>query len=62
MTGGDIGKIENGRLKPYDSQLRKLARALKWPAADAPQLMDETPTQDVSAVDAQDAPNAVASS
>ena len=28
MTPADVGKIECGRLRPYDSQLRKLARAL----------------------------------
>jgi transcriptional regulator with XRE-family HTH domain len=28
MSGGDIGKIENGRMVPYESQLTKLARAL----------------------------------
>lgn len=28
MAGADIGKIESGRLRPYDSQLEKLAIAL----------------------------------
>jgi len=40
MAGGDISKIESGRLRPYDTQLRKLARALGWPLDDAQRLLD----------------------
>lgn len=29
MSPSDVGKIEAGRLTPYDSQLRKLASALR---------------------------------
>ncbi len=43
MTPGDVGKIEAGRLIPYDSQLRKLARALGVPADQAAAL--GTPVQ-----------------
>jgi ribosome-binding protein aMBF1 (putative translation factor) len=32
MSPGEVGKIEAGRLIPYDSQRRKLARALGIPA------------------------------
>ena len=41
MTAGDVGKIEAGRLVPYESQLKKLARALGTPTADARRLLDE---------------------
>jgi ribosome-binding protein aMBF1 (putative translation factor) len=34
-TPSDIGKIEAGRLIPYPSQLRKIARALGISAAEA---------------------------
>lgn len=49
MAAGDVGRIEAGRLRPYNSQLRKLARALGWPIDDAQRLLDvaetvETPT------------------
>jgi len=40
MTPADVGRIESGRLKPYDSQLRKLARALGVSAAEADHLLD----------------------
>ncbi len=40
MAAGDLGRIESGRLRPYDSQLRKLAKALGWPIADAQRLLD----------------------
>jgi len=36
-----IGLIESGRLQPYESQLLKLARALKVPARLAATLMEE---------------------
>ena len=38
MAAGDVGKIEAQRLQPYDSQLRKLARALGIPADAASDL------------------------
>jgi ribosome-binding protein aMBF1 (putative translation factor) len=41
MAAGDVGRIEAGRLLPYESQLKKLARALGWPAAGANQLLDQ---------------------
>jgi ribosome-binding protein aMBF1 (putative translation factor) len=40
MTPADVGKIEAGRLVPYDSQLRKLARALGIDAARAHTLLE----------------------
>lgn len=40
MAEGDIGKIESGRLVPYDTQLRRLARALGVPVAEAASLLD----------------------
>jgi ribosome-binding protein aMBF1 (putative translation factor) len=39
MTAADVGKIEAGRLLPYDSQLRKLARALGVRADEARRLL-----------------------
>jgi ribosome-binding protein aMBF1 (putative translation factor) len=44
MANGDVGKIEAGRLQPYQSQLRKLARALGWPADDAQKLLEVAET------------------
>jgi ribosome-binding protein aMBF1 (putative translation factor) len=32
MSPGEVGKIEAGRLQPYESQRQKLARALRIPA------------------------------
>jgi hypothetical protein len=40
MAAGDVGRIEAGRLRPYDGQLKKLARALGWPIDDAQRLLD----------------------
>ncbi len=39
MAAADVGKIEAGRLVPYESQLRKLARALRVPQSEAPGLI-----------------------
>lgn len=39
MQAGDVGRIESGRLVPYDSQLRKLARALGVAVAEAQRLL-----------------------
>jgi transcriptional regulator with XRE-family HTH domain len=41
MVASDVGKIESGRLRPYPSQLRKLARALQVPAEHAETLLKE---------------------
>jgi hypothetical protein len=41
MAAGDVGKIEAGRLQPYESQLQKIARALGVPAANAETLLAE---------------------
>ena len=40
MANGDVGKIEAGRLRPYDTQLRKLAKALQWPLDNAQKLLE----------------------
>jgi ribosome-binding protein aMBF1 (putative translation factor) len=48
MAAGDVGRIEAGRLRPYDGQLRKLARALGWPIADAQRLLDVAETVETS--------------
>jgi ribosome-binding protein aMBF1 (putative translation factor) len=40
MSSADVGKIEVGRLIPYDPQLRKLARALGVPLIDASRLLE----------------------
>jgi ribosome-binding protein aMBF1 (putative translation factor) len=42
MAAGDVGKIEAEPLQPYDSQLRKLARALGLPSAAASTLLADT--------------------
>ena len=41
LHASDVGKFENGRAVPYESQLKKLARALGIPADEAPALTDE---------------------
>lgn len=40
LAEGDVGKIESGRLVPYEAQLRRLARVLDVPAANASTLLD----------------------
>lgn len=42
MTPSEIGKIESGRLRPYPSQLKKIAAAFKMPVAEADSLIEET--------------------
>jgi len=49
MAAGDVGKIEVGRLMPYDSQLRKLARALGLATETASRLLDEVERAEASA-------------
>lgn len=48
MGATDVGKIESGRLKPYDSQLKKIASALGVEEHDAASLLEveviENPT------------------
>lgn len=41
LNPATVGAIESGRLQPYESQLLKLARALKVPARLAGTLMKE---------------------
>lgn len=43
ITASDVSKIENGWLRPYPSQLVKLAASLGLPADQAPTLMEEVP-------------------
>jgi hypothetical protein len=40
MQSGDIGKIENARLRPYPSQLRKIGQALGLPPDEVDALME----------------------
>ncbi len=40
LAEADIGKFESGRLQPYDTQLKKLARALDVPVSAAASLLD----------------------
>lgn len=49
MAAGDLGKIESGRLQPYDSQLRKLARALGIPPEAATSLLESDSPPDAAA-------------
>ena len=48
MGAGDIGKIESGRLTPYDSQLRKIAVALGVNECNATSLLDIVKISDVT--------------
>lgn len=41
MSAGDVGKIESGRARAYDSQLRKLAEALGVPMERRAELLRE---------------------
>lgn len=41
LAEADVGKIESGRHVPYEAQLRRLARALGVPVAEATTLLDE---------------------
>lgn len=41
LNPATVGAIESGRLQPYDSQLIKLARALKVPVRSAGTLIEE---------------------
>jgi len=49
IAAGDVGKIESGRLRPYDSQLRKLARALGMPPDAATNLLTSDTPPDAAA-------------
>lgn len=40
LAEGDVGKIESGRLLPYEPQLQRLARALGVPTEKAGTLLD----------------------
>lgn len=50
MQPGDVGKIESGRAKPYDVQLKKLGRAMRMRVAESLALGEEIATQE-SALD-----------
>lgn len=41
LAEGYVGKIESGRLVPYETQLRRIARALGVPVAKATTLLDD---------------------
>jgi len=40
----NMSRIERGLLAPYPGQLRRLARALSWPANAAHELLDRVPS------------------
>jgi transcriptional regulator with XRE-family HTH domain len=42
----NMSRIERGLLAPYPGQLRRLARALRWPAHAAHELLDQLPPQE----------------
>jgi ribosome-binding protein aMBF1 (putative translation factor) len=46
MNAATVGQIESGRVRPYDSQVEKLARALGWPSDRAAELLDEVRDRD----------------
>jgi len=41
IDGSWLAKVEGGRIKPYDIQLRRLALALRWPDRSGGGLLDE---------------------
>jgi ribosome-binding protein aMBF1 (putative translation factor) len=43
VDGSLLAKIEGGRIRPYEGQLRRLAAILRWPARDGTGLLDEVP-------------------
>ena len=51
MSASDVGKIESGRLLPYEGQLAKLATALSIGHAEAKSLLDEHGHEDEGAND-----------
>jgi transcriptional regulator with XRE-family HTH domain len=53
MGAGDVGKIENGRMKPYRSQIVKLGRAMRMRLAEALTLMDEVDPVTGATLDAE---------
>ena len=36
-----MSKIESGRVRPYPTELRRLAEALNWPTGDVARLLDD---------------------
>ncbi len=49
MAPSDVSRIESGRFRPYRGQLRRLARAIGWPVADAQRLLDVAETVETPA-------------
>ena len=45
LNATTVGLIESGRFRPYPGQLRKLAKALGLPLAEAGSLVEEQPRQ-----------------
>lgn len=43
MSAATVSQIESGRMRPYDSQLRKLRRALGLPRGQERTLVEEAP-------------------
>ncbi len=46
LDGGVIGRIESLRFRPYESQIKKIAKALGIPAEKAKQLVDDVDGDD----------------
>lgn len=46
MGAPDVGKIEAGRVRPYEAQLRKLGKALGMSAQEAGRLLEEVGADD----------------
>lgn len=46
LNASTVGAIENGRVVPYASQLRKLAKALGYPLRQCDQLTQEVTTDE----------------
>ena len=44
LNANTVCMVENGRLRPYQSQLNKLAHALNIPAAEAHRLLEDEPS------------------
>jgi transcriptional regulator with XRE-family HTH domain len=46
INASTVGLIESGRLRPYPSQLMKIARALNIPDSGMAHLLEETQSRD----------------
>ena len=51
LNSNTVCMVESGRLRPYRSQLSKLARALNIPESEAHRLLEDEPTLDGGAIE-----------